>query len=79
MRQFYENGIVITINTDDPEIFDVRLSDEYLTLYENLNFTIDEILEILKSGVYATFHSDKDELWNKIKSEIDKFRVIYDL
>ncbi len=79
VKQFYENGIIITINTDDPEIFDVRLSDEFLILHENLKFNIDEIMDIIKSGVYATFHPEKDELWSKIKSEIDKFRIIYDL
>ena len=79
VRFFYDNGVVITLNTDDPEIFDVTLSDEYIKLYEKLNFSIDEIIDIVKSGVYSTFHPNKDELWNSINSDISKIKQHYNL
>jgi adenosine deaminase len=79
VRQFYDNGIIVTLNTDDPEIFDVRLSDEYLKLYDKLNFSIEEIIEIVKNSVLATFNPNKEELWYHMKREIDKLRKIYEL
>jgi adenosine deaminase len=79
VRQFYDSGIIVTLNTDDPEIFDVRLSDEYLKLYDKLNFSVDEIIEIVKNSVLATFNPNKEELWYHMKREIDKLRKIYEL
>jgi adenosine deaminase len=79
VRQFYDSGIIVTLNTDDPEIFDVRLSDEYLKLYDKLNFSVEEIIEIVKNSVLATFNPNKEELWYHMKREIDKLRKIYEL
>lgn len=75
VREYYDKGVYTCINTDDPEIFDVNLSYEYFKLYRFLNFTIEELIDLIKKGVYATFHPDKDALWKRINSEIIKVRT----
>jgi adenosine deaminase len=79
VRFYYDTGIITSINTDDPEIFNVKLSDEYYKLHKHLNFTIDEIVDIVKKGVYASFHTRKDKLWKKMEANINKFRTKYNL
>jgi cAMP deaminase len=71
VRRYYDMGIMTCINTDDPQIFNVSLTYEYFKLYRHLNFTIEELLDLVKKGVYSTFHPDKDILWNRLKEEIE--------
>lgn len=77
VKHFFDQGVTVTINTDDPEIFAVTLSDEYFKLYDKLNFSIDDIISIIKTGVYSTFHSDKDQLWNSMSGKIQQLRQKY--
>ncbi|MCE9499616.1 MAG: adenosine deaminase, partial [Leptospira sp.] len=70
VRYYYDQGLVTAINTDDPEIFNVNLTYEYFKLYRFLDFSIDEIVDLIKQGVYSTFHPNKDALWKNIEAKI---------
>lgn len=63
---FYERGLRVTVNTDDPTIFGVELVDEYLNLIAEGIFDIDQTLRIVRNGVYATFLAPdvQDRLWS---------------
>ena len=43
VREMFDFGLNITINTDDQLIFENSLFDEYLLLYKNKIFTIEEL------------------------------------
>ena len=43
IREFHRRGIPVTINTDDPTVFGYSLTDEMLSLVENLRFTLPEL------------------------------------
>ncbi len=79
VRFYYDQGLITSINTDDPEIFNVNLTYEYFKLYRFLNFTLDEIIDILKKGVYATFHPNKDALWASMESKIQNVKRQFNL
>lgn len=79
VRQYFDYGIPVCVNTDDPEIFNVRLSDEYFKLNKHLGFTTDEIVEMVRRGVYSSFHPRKDKLWKKMELEIQKIREKFHL
>lgn len=70
VRYYYDQGLPLSINTDDPVIFNVNLTYEYFKLYRFLSFSLDEILDLIKQGVFATFHPKKEELWNRMEKEI---------
>ncbi len=74
VRRYYDEGIICTVNTDDPEIFHVTLSDEYFKMYKSLNFTVSELVDLCKQGVYSTFQANPAEMWNQFKPEIDSLR-----
>ena len=51
IRDFYDFGIKVTINTDDLLIFNSTLSDEYLKLYKSNVFTLEELNDIRVKGL----------------------------
>lgn len=79
IKQFFDNGLFVTINSDDPSMFGASVSDEYLMLYEKVNFSLESIKKLSINAALASFLSDEekqiiidriDEFWNKDK--IDK-------
>lgn len=70
IRKFYDHGIFVTVNTDDPSIFGKDLIDEYMGLYENKIFSEDEIIQLIRNNIFATFLSDseKKKLWASVES-----------
>lgn len=43
IRRLRDAGVSVTVNTDDPGVFDLTLSSEYNALATNLDFTADEL------------------------------------
>ena len=72
IRELYDSGVMVTVNTDDPSIFGVELVEEYARLYDNKVFSEEEIITLIKNNLYATFLSKelKDEIWGNIKKEL---------
>ncbi|MCB1137562.1 MAG: adenosine deaminase [Leptospiraceae bacterium] len=79
VRRYYDDGLVCTVNTDDPEIFNVDLSEEFFKFYKHLNFTIPEIVDLVRQGVYSTFHGEPSKIWKGMEKEIQNLRQQYQL
>ncbi|MDH5657144.1 MAG: adenosine deaminase, partial [Spirochaetia bacterium] len=77
VRRYYDQGLICTVNTDDPEIFNVNLSQEYYKFYKHLDFSVSEIIDLVRQGIFASFHSNPAELWREYKSEIASLRKKY--
>ncbi|MDE5613136.1 MAG: adenosine deaminase [Treponemataceae bacterium] len=61
IRAFFDKGLLVTVNTDDPLFFKVSLLDEYWNLYSKLHFTKDEIKQLVLNSFAATFLSDSEK------------------
>ena len=59
MREFFDYGINVTVNTDDPVLFSVDLNDEYDNVATELNFTQAEINQLVRNNLLSTFMPDK--------------------
>lgn len=79
VRYYYDQGIPLCINTDDPEIFNVNLTYEYFKLWRFLDFSLDEIVDLVRQGVFATFHPQKETLWKDMEAKIRKVKEKYGL
>jgi adenosine deaminase len=55
IREMLENGLNVTLNTDDPSISQIRLSDEYQKFCEGLGFPLSVLRERLLSAARAVF------------------------
>jgi adenosine deaminase len=51
VRVLYDNGIMVTVNTDDLTVFNQSVSEEYLNLFETGLFSSDELDEIRQASL----------------------------
>lgn len=51
IRQLYENGVPVTINTDDLLLFDSSIENEYLLLYQAGTLTAEQLDAIRRTGL----------------------------
>ena len=55
VRRYFERGLLVTINTDDPEMFGNSLAQEFQALVEVHGFTRDEIRTLILNAVMASW------------------------
>jgi adenosine deaminase len=58
VRLFYERGILVTVNTDDPAMFDTSLAREYRELARVHGFTRAEICRLVENAARASWLAD---------------------
>lgn len=58
VRKCWDHGVFVTLNTDDPTIFNTSLISEYWHLHNKMGFRLDELLRIIKNGFRASFMSE---------------------
>lgn len=61
IKTFYEKGISVTLNTDDPLFFKVELLDEYWNAYSKIHFHKSDLKKIIKNGFEASFLSQTEK------------------
>ena len=61
IRALYDDGVHVTVNTDDPVFFKVTLLDEYWNLHSKLNFSMNEIKQLVINSYNSSFLSEKDK------------------
>jgi adenosine deaminase len=66
VRRFFEQGITVTINTDDPKMFGNSLAEEYRTLVDELSFSHEDIHKVILNGIQASWLPEKEK--NRLKS-----------
>ncbi len=57
VRKYFERGLAVTINTDDPKMFGNSLAEEYRLLEERLRFSRDDIRALILQGIQASWLS----------------------
>jgi adenosine deaminase len=64
LRAFFQIGLPVTINTDDPSVSNTTLTDEYMVAVRDIGVTVPEIKQMILTGVRAAFlpQSEKERL-----------------
>jgi adenosine deaminase len=72
LSQMIANGLQTTLNTDDPAISQIRLSDEYQLVCEELGVSRREVTGQILAAVRASFLEEdiKEELFRSLRHEI---------
>ncbi|MBU7018273.1 MAG: adenosine deaminase [Theionarchaea archaeon] len=70
IRQYYLKGLMVTVNSDDPTMFNTTLDEEYATLAQNLGFSVDDLKKVSMNGITSSFMADKDK--ELMKSQFEK-------
>ena len=55
VRRYFEPGLLVTINTDDPKMFGSSLAQEFQALVDRHEFTRDEIRTLILNAVRASW------------------------
>ncbi len=71
LRQMLEQGLNVTLNTDDPSISQITLSDEYHLACETLHLPLQELKERVLAAARAAFlpEDEKLKLVNTLEGE----------
>ncbi|MFW9916973.1 MAG: adenosine deaminase [Candidatus Thorarchaeota archaeon] len=67
IKQYYEEGLMVTVNSDDPTMFNTSLTHEYEILAQNLKFSIQDIRQLTLNGIAASFMSEEEKETMKIQ------------
>jgi len=54
LPQLLDEGLLITINSDDPPMFDTTLTDEYLRIVEAYDFDISLVKQLVLNGIRSS-------------------------
>jgi adenosine deaminase len=55
IRTFFERGLRVTVNTDDPSMFGTDMNNEYLSLCRELDFTVPDLFRLSLNAVDSLF------------------------
>jgi len=55
VRSYFDNGLMITLNTDDPAMFRTTLSREYQIAQDAFGFTDEHLRELARNSFEASF------------------------
>jgi adenosine deaminase len=58
LKRLFDLGVKVTINSDDPEVLETNLNNEYRIAHEILGMTFDEIAECNRTAMKASFLPD---------------------
>jgi adenosine deaminase len=79
MRTLYDAGIPVSVNSDDPPMFNTTLTQEYRELVDRFGFSLAEIEELTLGALRQSFlpESDKAAMIGEFQSEFSTLRDKY--
>jgi len=77
IRHFLNHGISVSVNSDDPSMFNTDINNEYIQLHRELGFTLDELMRISLDSVATSFLSlkRKEELRENFLKEYRELKL----
>jgi len=72
VRHYFERGLMVTLNSDDPPMFGSDLLDEYETVQREFEFTNEQMREFAANSVEASFLSPSRKI--ALLAEVERYR-----
>lgn len=75
-RALHEAGVPVTVNSDDPPMFNTTLTNEYVVLAEHFDFSLDELEALSLRAVESAFlaDSEREALAQDFREQFDGLR-----
>jgi adenosine deaminase len=70
IREYYQKGLSVTVNSDDPTMFDTSITREYVILAQELGFSLNDLKCMSFNGITASFMPEKAK--KAMKSQVEK-------
>ncbi len=55
LRRYFDVGLLVTLNSDDPAFFGSDLAGEYLLAHTEQGFSADELRQLARNSIRASF------------------------
>lgn len=74
IRQYFDQGILVTINTDNTTVSNTTITQEYEKLVRFYHFSLEELKQIILNGASASFLDghEKQEFLSEIQKEFNQ-------
>lgn len=78
IREYFDSGIIVTVNTDNPGVSGTNITKEYEMLADKIGFTLSEIASLILNGVEAAFleEHEKQALRQEFRMRMNELGVI---
>lgn len=71
VRQYFEEGLMITLNSDDPPFFGATLLDEYELVHRDFELPLEGMRELAANSFEASFLAPEEKL--KLLGEVEQY------
>ena len=71
VRRYFEEGLMVTLNSDDPPFFGANLLDEYLLAHREFEFPLEQMRELAANSIEASFLAPERKL--ALLSEVEQY------
>jgi len=61
VKNYFKEGLMVTVNSDDPSMFDTSITNEYLVLIQKFGFSLAEIRKVNFNSIEASFMTDEEK------------------
>jgi adenosine deaminase/aminodeoxyfutalosine deaminase len=61
LRRYFDAGLLVTVNSDDPAFFGSDLANEYLLAHTEQGFSRDELRQLASNSIQASFLPDAEK------------------
>jgi adenosine deaminase/aminodeoxyfutalosine deaminase len=72
IKDYFDSGLMVTINSDDPPMFGSNLLEEYILIQQQFGFSLDQMRELAANSVEASFLPSERKL--KLLAKIEQYR-----
>ncbi|NDJ76558.1 MAG: adenosine deaminase [Chloroflexi bacterium] len=81
LRQLVEAGVPVIFNTDDPQLFNATLNDEYLHVVQDCGLSLDQLENSVLAGIRASYlpEARKTELLDEFWADFVRLRTEMEL
>ncbi len=61
LRRYFDEGLLVTLNSDDPAFFGSDVANEYLLAHTEQGFTREELRQLAANSIRASFLPDPEK------------------
>jgi adenosine deaminase len=71
IKDYFQKGLLVTVNSDDPAMFNTSINQEYLVLAQQLGFTLNDLKQLSMNGLEASFLPDEEKKAMRVQFETE--------
>lgn len=71
VKRYFEEGLMVTLNSDDPPFFGANLLEEYLLMHREFEFSLDQLRELAANSIEASFLGPEKKL--ELLGEVERY------